>query len=57
MPKKERAVKNAAIALAKELDTEMTEEEKERMERSGMGVGKGGINSGETELFSARPDT
>ena len=30
MPKKERAAKNAAIAMAKELDSEMTEEERER---------------------------
>jgi len=53
MPKKERAAKSAAIALARELDSEMTEEQRERMEKSGMGVG-GGINKGEENLFEKK---
>ena len=52
MPKKERAAKSAAIALAKELDSEMTEEDRERMVNRGMGVG-GGLDKGETQLFGA----
>ena len=53
MPKKERAAKNAAIAMAKELDSEMTEEERERKEKAGMGV-FGGLNKGEDELFAKK---
>jgi len=53
MPKKERAAKAAAIAIAKELDSEMTEEEKARREKSGMGVG-GGLNKGEAVLFEKK---
>ena len=34
---------SAAIALARELDSEMTEEEKERMQKSGMGVGTSAV--------------
>ena len=50
MPKKEREAKQAAFAMKKALDTEMTEEEAQRMEKSGMGVG-GGLNKGEAQLF------
>ena len=53
MPKKERAAKAAAFAIAQELDSEMTEEEMARMEKSGMGVGKAGLNTGEEKLFGA----
>jgi hypothetical protein len=38
MPKKERAAKAAAFAMAQELDSEMTEEEMKRLERKGMGI-------------------
>ena len=54
MPRHERAAKSAAIALAAQLDSEMSFEERERMERSGMGVG-GGLNKGEDQLFGACP--
>jgi hypothetical protein len=53
MPKKERAEKNAAFAMAKELDSEMTEEERLRKEKSGMGL-FGGVNKGEDELFAKK---
>ena len=39
--------------MAQELNSEMTEEEQERMLKSGMGVG-GGLNAGETELFAKK---
>ena len=32
----------------------MTDEQRERMQKSGMGVGMGGINSGEEKLFGMR---
>ena len=35
------------------LDSEMTEEEAARIEKSGMGTGMGGINTGEAQLFGA----
>ena len=54
MPRKERQAKNAAFAIAQELDSEMTDEQRERMQKSGMGVGMGGINSGEEKLFGMR---
>ena len=50
MPRKERLAKQAAFAMAKELDSEMSEEQRQRMEKSGMGVG-GGLNKGEDALF------
>jgi len=53
MPRKERQAKNAAFAMAQELNSEMTEEEQERMLKSGMGIG-GGIDKGETELFAKK---
>eukprot|EP00966_Prymnesium_polylepis_P033945 789199-Prymnesium_polylepis.1 len=53
MPKKERAAKSAAIAMSKELDTELTEEERERKEKAGMGL-FGGVNKGEEELFAKK---
>ena len=53
MPKKERAAKAAAFAMAKELDSEMTDEQRERMVNSGMGIG-GGLNKGEDELFAKK---
>ena len=52
MPKKERQAKAAAFAMMQELDSEMTEEQRQRMEKSGMGVG-GGLNKGEDILFGA----
>eukprot|EP00966_Prymnesium_polylepis_P211662 4901598-Prymnesium_polylepis.1 len=52
MGKKEKAAKNAAFAMQKELDSEMTEEERAAKEKSGMGV-FGGINKGEEQLFGA----
>jgi hypothetical protein len=52
MPRHERAAKSAAIALAAQLDSEMSFEERERMERSGMGIGNG-LNKGEDQLFGA----
>jgi len=53
MPKKERAAKEAAFAMAKELDNEMTEEEAARMEKKGMGL-FGGVNKGEEVLFAPK---
>lgn len=53
MPKKEREAKNAAFKMNKELDSEMTEEERERKEKSGMGL-FGGVNKGEEELFAKK---
>lgn len=53
MPKKERAAKAAAFAMKQELDSEMTEEQKERMANSGMGIG-GGLNKGEDQLFEKK---
>jgi ATP-binding cassette subfamily F protein 2 len=53
MPKKERAEKAAAIAMSKELDSEMTEEERARKEKSGMGL-FGGVNKGEEQLFGPK---
>ena len=53
MPKKERAAKEAAFAMKKALDSEMTEEEMQRMAKSGMGV-FGGINKGEVQLFEKK---
>ena len=38
MPRKERAAKAAALVMAKDLDSEMSEAEMRRMERSGMGI-------------------
>ena len=35
------------------LDSEMTEEEAARIEKAGMGIGMGGINTGEEQLFGA----
>ena len=53
MPKKEREAKKAAFAMKQELDSEMSEEQRERMEKSGMGIG-GGLNKGEDQLFGTR---
>jgi hypothetical protein len=53
MPKKERAAKSAAIAMSKELESEMTDEERARKEKAGMGL-FGGINKGEEELFAKK---
>jgi hypothetical protein len=53
MPKKERAAKAAAFAMAKELDSEMTDEERARKEKAGMGL-YGGVNKGEEELFAKK---
>ena len=53
MVNKERQAKSAAIAMAKELDSEMTDEERARKEKSGMGL-FGGINKGEDELFAKK---
>ena len=50
--RKERAAKNAAFAMQQELNSEMTEEEMARLEKSGMGIG-GGLDKGEAELFGA----
>jgi len=50
MARKERLAKNAAHNMAKELDVEMTDEERERKAKSGMGIG-GGVNKGEDSLF------
>ena len=54
MPKKEKQAKAAAFAMQKELDSEMTDEQRAALEKRGMGVGAGGINQGEDELFGAR---
>ena len=57
MGRKDREIKNAAHSMAAELDSEMTEEERERKLKSGMGIG-GGLEKGEDELFgAARPDS
>ena len=45
-------MKQAAFAMNQELNSEMTEEERERLEKSGMGIG-GGLNKGEDTLFGA----
>ena len=42
--------KRAAEAARKELDSEMTEEERERMLRKGMGIDSGGLQKGEERL-------
>ena len=42
--------KRAAEAARKELDNEMTEEERERMLRKGMGIDSGGLQKGEERL-------
>ena len=52
MPKKEKLAKQAAFAMQKELDSEMTEEERAAKEKAGMGL-YGGLNKGEDELFGA----
>ena len=39
--------------MATELNSEMTEEEAERMQRSGMGIG-GGLDKGEATLFEKK---
>ena len=39
--------------MNQELNSEMTDEQKERMEKSGMGIG-GGLNKGEDELFEKK---
>ena len=54
MPKKEKLAKQAAFQMQKELDSEMTDEQRERMEKSGMGVGMGGMNTGAEELFEKK---
>ena len=51
--RKERQAKAAAFAMANELNSEMTEEEAERMQRSGMGIG-GGLDKGEATLFEKK---
>mmetsp|Transcript_25316 Transcript_25316/g.59050 ORF Transcript_25316/g.59050 Transcript_25316/m.59050 type:complete len:717 (-) Transcript_25316:679-2829(-) len=53
MPRKDRAAKSAALAVARELDSEMTDEQRERMEKQGMGT-FGGINKGEEQLFEKK---
>ena len=53
MPRKERQEKNAIHAMNKELDSEMTDEERERKLKAGMGT-FGGVNKGEEQLFGAR---
>jgi len=53
MPKKERQEKMAAFAMAKELDSEMTDEERERKLKSGMGL-HNGVNKGEEQLFGPK---
>mmetsp|Transcript_22705 Transcript_22705/g.49616 ORF Transcript_22705/g.49616 Transcript_22705/m.49616 type:complete len:703 (+) Transcript_22705:142-2250(+) len=53
MPKKERAAKQAAFAMQKELDSEMTDEQRQRLEKQGMGI-HGGINKGEEQLFEKK---
>jgi len=54
MPSKKAAAKQAVHAMQAELDSEMTEEQRERMLKSGMGVGAGGMNTGEAELFEKK---
>ena len=51
--KAEKQAKAAAFAMSKELDTEMTDEQRERLEKSGMGIG-GGLDKGEAELFAKK---
>ena len=53
MPKKERLAKAAAHAMNKELDSEMTDEERARKEKAGMGI-FGGVNKGEEQLFEKK---
>lgn len=48
--KQEKAAKQAAFQMQKELDSEMTEEERAAKEKSGMGI-FGGLNKGEEQLF------
>ena len=55
MPKKEKIAKQAAFAMQKELDSEMTEEQRQRMEKQGMGGVGGGLNKGQDTLFGACP--
>ena len=53
MPKKERAAKAEAIRTARELDSEITDEERARREKSGMGA-FGGLDKGEAVLFEKK---
>ena len=53
MGRKERAEKEAAFAMKKELDSEMTDEERARKEKAGMGL-FGGVNKGEEQLFGPK---
>ena len=53
MPRKERQAKLAAFAVEQELNSEMTDEQRERMLKSGMGVSGGGLDKGEAELFGS----
>ena len=50
MGKKEKAAKQAAFEMQKELDSEMGDEERAAKERAGMGL-FGGLNKGEDQLF------
>ena len=47
------AAKRAAAAQLAELDTEMSEEQRQAMLQKGMGVG-GGLHKGEDELFEKK---
>jgi len=53
MPRNERKAKSAAIALNRELDSEMDDEQRERMEKTGMGIG-GGVDKGEAKFFEKK---
>jgi len=53
MGKKEKAAKQAAFQMQKELDSEMTEEERQAKEKAGMGI-FGGLNKGEEQLFEKK---
>jgi hypothetical protein len=54
MPRKERLVKEAAFAMKQELDSEMSEEQRQRMLKSGMGISGGGLDKGEAEVFAKK---
>lgn len=54
MPRKERLAKEAAFAMKQELDSEMSEEQRQRMLKSGMGISGGGLDKGEAEVFAKK---
>ena len=53
--KAEKNAKSASIKMSRDLDDEVSDEQRARMERQGMGI-FGGVNKGEEELFGQFTD-